>query len=83
MPVPDRQDPLSVSANLFDITSDLAGVFWQPITSHLATVFWWLSGLASSFISRMASCYIRIGTALQMRKRVIRHAMLETLLRGF
>gem|GEM_PF-3857191 len=103
MPVPDRQDPLTVSANLFDITSDLAGVFWQPITSHLATVFWWLSGLASSFISRMAitndlpsvfcwvsqmassriSCYIRIGTALQMRKRVIRHAMLETLLRGF
>jgi len=63
MPVPDRQDPLTVSANLFDITSDLAGVFWQP--------------------SRMASCYIRIGTALQMRKRVIRHAMLETLLRGF
>jgi len=43
MPVPDRQDPLTVRANLFDT----------------------------------------IGTALQMRKRVIRHAMLETLLRGF
>src|ERR1019366_8249639 len=38
----------------FAITSDLASVVGSPITSHLATVLWWLSGLASSFTSRVA-----------------------------
>jgi len=38
------------------ITSDLP-VCWL-ITSHFATVLWWLSGLASCFTSEMASSFI-------------------------
>jgi len=45
------------------ITSELACVCWRhsrmAITNHFATVFWLLSGVASCFISRFISGFIR------------------------
>src|ERR1019366_4451750 len=56
------------------ITNDLPSVFRLPvqkffgcwvsqmaITSRFATVFWWLSGMASGFISSPVSSFIRTG----------------------
>jgi hypothetical protein len=49
----------------FTVINDFVGVVCQlsqmAITSRLATVFWWLSGMASSFISRLiSSCEVAL-----------------------
>ncbi|MDP2761146.1 MAG: hypothetical protein Q8O64_12225 [Sideroxyarcus sp.] len=48
------------------ITSDLPAC--RLITNHLATVFWLLSGMASSFISQMASSFTSSSIRRQSRR---------------
>src|SRR5665811_2289418 len=50
------------------ITNDLPSVVCWVITSHFATVLWWLSGLASFFISQMASSFISYFLLLRQNK---------------
>src|ERR1039457_5679965 len=57
------------------ITNDLPSVFCWVITSHLVVVFWQPSGMASSFISQMASshisCFIREGEGNHRKRSIL------------